>query len=91
MSKEELQSTNEELMTVNEELQNRLSHLGTPNDDLQNMLHTASAAFVIVSTELCIRCFSAEAARLLNLVPRVEFLRLPPTETEGAGDGGTKS
>jgi two-component system CheB/CheR fusion protein len=68
-SKEELQSTNEELATVNEELQNRVAQLTISNDDLQNVLTGVSAPFVIVGMDLRIRRFSADAERLLNLIP----------------------
>ncbi|MGZ4371443.1 MAG: CheR family methyltransferase, partial [Gaiellaceae bacterium] len=68
-SKEELQSTNEELATVNEELQNRMGQLSVSNDDLQNVLGAISAPFVIVGMDLRVRRFSAEASKLLNLIP----------------------
>ena len=68
-SKEELQSTNEELGTVNEELQNRMSQLAVSNDDVQNVLAVVSIPVVLVGTDLRIRRFSADAERLLNLIP----------------------
>jgi two-component system, chemotaxis family, CheB/CheR fusion protein len=68
-SKEEMQSTNEELITLNEELQNRMSQLNDSNDDLENVLGMASGALVLVGPDLCIRRFSAAAAKLLDLIP----------------------
>lgn len=65
----ELVSTNEELVTVNQELEKRMVQLSAANDDLHNVMEGVSAPFVIVGMDVRIRHFSAEAARLLDLVP----------------------
>jgi two-component system CheB/CheR fusion protein len=68
-SKEELQSTNEELVTLNEELQNRMAQLNVTSDDLQNVFGATTSVLVLVGMDLRIRCFSAVAEKLLNLIP----------------------
>src|SRR5262249_1945537 len=68
-AKEELQSTNEELTTVNEELQNRNLELTQANNDLQNILAGTSLAIVMLGPEGRLRRFTAQAEKLLNLIP----------------------
>src|SRR6185295_17045623 len=67
--KEEMQSTNEELTTVNEELNNRMAELGQSNDDLHNVLAGVDNAVVIVGMDLRIRRYTVAAEKLLNLIP----------------------
>ena len=68
-AKEELQATNEELVTVNEQFQNRNSELGQLNDDLTNLLSSVNIAILILSGDWRIRRFTAQAEKLLNLLP----------------------
>jgi len=68
-TKEEMQSTNEELHTVNEELQHRNREVSQVNDDLLNLLTGASIPIVMVTRDLRVRRFTAEAEKLFNLIP----------------------
>jgi len=74
-SKEELQSTNEELSTVNDELQNRMEDLSVSNDDLVNLLATVSPPVVMVGMDLRLRRLTESAERLFGL--SVEDLNRP--------------
>ena len=67
-SKEELESANEELTTVNEEMSNRNAELNRLNSDLVNLQTSTHLAIVLLSRDLTIRRFSAEAERQLNLL-----------------------
>jgi len=67
-AKEELQSTNEELATVNEELENRNHELTHVNNDLTNLLSNINLAIIVLDENLCIRHFTRQAQRLLNLI-----------------------
>ena len=64
-----MQSTNEELATVNEELQHRLDELGQLNGDLTNLLGGLNIPVILVNRELCIRRFTAQAESVFNLIP----------------------
>lgn len=68
-AKEELQATNEELTTVNEELHNRNLELSRVNDDLNNLLGSIHLPVLIVGTDMHIRRFTAQAEKVLNLIP----------------------
>jgi two-component system CheB/CheR fusion protein len=68
-AKEELQSTNEELITLNDELESRNSALENVNNDLHNLNASVNIPIVMVGTDLRIRCFTAVAEKLLNLIP----------------------
>lgn len=75
-SNEELQSTNEELHSVNEELhtvnaehQRRVEELAKANADMDNLLATTRVGVIFLDRELCIRRFTPEIARLLQLMP----------------------
>ncbi len=67
-AKEELQSLNEELVTVNSELQGKLDALSDANDDLQNLLNSTEVATVFLDNDLRIKRFTAEAKRVSNLI-----------------------
>lgn len=67
-AKEELQSTNEELITVNEELQNRNQELSILNNDLNNIYTSISIPIIMVGPDLCIRSFTPDAGKLINIV-----------------------
>jgi hypothetical protein len=64
-----MQSTNEELTTVNEELHNRMAELSQTNDDLHNVLAGIELAIIIVGLDLRIRRYTAAAEKLFHMVP----------------------
>ncbi len=68
-AKEELQSTNEELVTVNEQLGNRNFELAQLNDDLTNLISSVDIPILMLSGDWRIRRFTAQAEKLLNLLP----------------------
>ncbi len=68
-SKEELQSANEELVTLNAEVQTRVRDLASANDDMHNLLLGADHPIVIVGPDLRLRHFTHSAEKLFNLVP----------------------
>lgn len=67
-SKEELQSLNEELATVNAELQGKTEELSSTNDDLKNLLDSTNIATLFLDTRLCVKRFTPEATRIINLI-----------------------
>ena len=67
-SKEELQSLNEELATVNAELQGKTEELSSTNDDLRNLLDSTNIATVVLDTRLCVKRFTPEVTKVINLV-----------------------
>lgn len=74
-SNEELQSTNEELHSVNEELytvnaeyQRRVEELAESNADMDNLLATTRVGVIFLDTDLRIRRFTPEMARLFQLM-----------------------
>ncbi|MDH4275276.1 MAG: PAS domain-containing protein, partial [Gammaproteobacteria bacterium] len=67
-TKEELQSTNEELATVNDELGSRNFELSQLNNDLNNLIGSVNLAIVIVGLDLCIRRYTPQMEKLLNLI-----------------------
>ena len=68
-SKEEMQSLNEELQTVNAELQAKLDELAEANDDMQNLLNSTAIATIFLDQNLHIKRFTAEATKLVKLIP----------------------
>jgi two-component system CheB/CheR fusion protein len=68
-SKEELQSLNEELATVNAELQRKLEELSGANDDMKNLLDSTKIATLFLDSQLQIKRFTPEVARIINLIP----------------------
>jgi len=68
-SKEEMQSLNEELQTVNAQLQGKLDDLAQANDDMQNLLNSTSIATIFPDEALRIKRFTAEATKLVKLIP----------------------
>ncbi len=68
-SKEEMQSLNEELQTVNAQLQAKVDDLGQANDDMQNLLNSTEIATIFLDQALKIKRFTAEATKLINLIP----------------------
>jgi signal transduction histidine kinase len=69
-SKEELQSLNEELATVNAELQGKTEELSSTNDDLRNLLDNTNIATLFLDTRLCVKRFTPEATKLINLIQK---------------------
>jgi two-component system, chemotaxis family, CheB/CheR fusion protein len=67
-SKEELQSLNEELSTVNNELYGKIEEVQDAYDSITDVLNSTRIAIVFTDTELRIKRFTAEAARLINLI-----------------------
>ncbi len=68
-SKEEMQSLNEELQTVNAQLQGKLDDLAQANDDMQNLLNSTNIATIFLDQKLHIKRFTAEATKLVKLIP----------------------
>lgn len=67
-SKEELQSLNEELVTVNAELHGKIDELARANDDMKNLLDSTKIATVFLDNQLCIKRFTSEATKIVNLI-----------------------
>jgi two-component system, chemotaxis family, CheB/CheR fusion protein len=68
-SKEELQATNEELNTVNTELQLKVHELSRTSDDMNNLLAATDIASIFLDMRLCIKRYTAAAARVIKLIP----------------------
>jgi two-component system, chemotaxis family, CheB/CheR fusion protein len=67
-SKEELQSLNEELSTVNNELYGKIEEVQDAYDSITNVLNSTRIAIVFTDMQLRVKRFTAEAARLINLI-----------------------
>ena len=67
-SKEELQSLNEELVIVNAELHGKNDQLAQANDDMKNLFDSTKIATVFLDNQLCIKRFTSEATRIINLI-----------------------
>jgi two-component system CheB/CheR fusion protein len=68
-SKEELQSLNEEMQTVNAELQSKIDELSRSNSDMKNLLNGIEMATIFLDNSLAVKRFSAQATKIVNLVP----------------------
>lgn len=67
-SREELQSLNEELNTVNSELHTKIAELNESYSAITRVLNATRIAVVFLDTDLCVRRFTKEATRLINLI-----------------------
>ena len=65
-----LQSSNEELSTINAELKFRADDTGKANDDLNNLISSVDVATVFVDPELVVMRFTPRAEGIFNLLPR---------------------
>jgi diguanylate cyclase (GGDEF)-like protein len=64
-----LQSTNEELSTVNEQLQHRNLELNQTSNDLQNLLASTTIPVIMVGPDQRIRRLTPPARKVMNLLP----------------------
>ncbi len=67
-SKEEMQSVNEELITVNSELQEKIEQLIDIQNDMKNLLDNVHIGIIFLDEDLFIRRFSHEATRVYRLL-----------------------
>ncbi|RPI76341.1 MAG: PAS domain S-box protein, partial [Ignavibacteriales bacterium] len=67
-SKEELQSLNEELITVNTELQNKNDELSIINNDMKNLLDGIDIPTIFLDNNLLIKRFTFNATKVVNLI-----------------------
>jgi len=68
IQKEELQSLNEELSTVNNQLQDKVEELESTNNDLANLLASTEIATLFLGTDSTIKRFTPAATRLFKLI-----------------------
>src|SRR4029453_5341183 len=68
-SKEELQSLNEELSTVNAQLEDKVTELEQANNDLDNLLTSTNIATIFLDTTFQGRRLTPAATRLFTLTP----------------------
>jgi len=64
---EELQSVNEELYTVNFEYQSKIHELSDLTNDLDNLVQCTDLGVVFISSDMTIRRYSEQAARIMDL------------------------
>jgi two-component system CheB/CheR fusion protein len=64
-----MQSTNEELQTVNHELQAKVDELSQTNDDMKNLLNSTEIATLFLDGELRVRRFTPQASKIIKLIP----------------------
>jgi two-component system CheB/CheR fusion protein len=68
-SREELQSLNEELSTVNNELQEKVAQQVGMEDRMQSYLDGLDTPTIFVDSQMRIKRFTAQAERIVNLMP----------------------
>jgi len=68
-SKEEMQSLNEELQTVNHELTAKVDELSRSNNDMKNLLNSTDIATLFLDSDLNVRRFTTQTARIIKLIP----------------------
>ena len=66
-SKEEGQSMNEELQTINGEMQSKLDDLALAQSDMQNLLNSTDIATLFLDSELNVRRYTEQIARVVHL------------------------
>ena len=66
-SKEELQSINEELQTVNAELKIKLDSVSSANDDLRNLMASTDVGTLFLDSHLNIKRFTPPITELFNI------------------------
>jgi two-component system CheB/CheR fusion protein len=66
-AKEEAQSMNEELQTINSELQAKLDDLALAQSDMQNLLNSTDIATLFLDSDLNVRRFTEQMARVIHL------------------------
>ncbi|MDP3879943.1 MAG: PAS domain S-box protein, partial [Dehalococcoidales bacterium] len=66
-SREELQSLNEEMMTVNAELTSKTDMLTRANDDLKNYLNRTDIAIIFLDEELNIRSYTPASTDVFSI------------------------
>ena len=67
-SKEEMQSLNEELQTVNAELISKVDDYSRVNNDMKNLLNSTDIATLFLDKDLNIRRFTDEATKIFKLI-----------------------
>jgi two-component system CheB/CheR fusion protein len=71
-SKEELQSINEELQTVNSELKLKLETISRAHSDLQNLMAAADFGTLFLDSSLRIKRFTDHVTQLFSITPTDE-------------------
>src|SRR4029453_12146643 len=71
-SREELQSINEELQTVNSELKLKLDAISRAHNDLQNLMAATDFGTLFVDASLRIKRFTARVTELFSITPADE-------------------
>ena len=67
-SKEELQSVNEEIVTVNTELQGKIDELAHSYDDMNNLLASTEIGTIFLDADLKIKRFTPAMTKIINLI-----------------------
>jgi len=67
-SKEELQSLNEELITVNAELQEKINELSRANNDINNLFAGTGVGTIFLDTQLNVRHFTPATSEVIHLI-----------------------
>ena len=68
-SREELQSLNEELTTVNSQLQTKIEEQEGTNNDLSNFLTSTNIPTIFLDQNLRVKRFTPAMGRLIRLIP----------------------
>jgi two-component system CheB/CheR fusion protein len=64
-----MQSMNEELQTLNTELQAKVDELSRASNDMKNLLNSTDIATLFLDTDLNVRRFTPQAAKIIKLIP----------------------